>query len=421
VNKDPNLPSEDELIPRRVTDIVVRALGDARGVAIVGPRQVGKSTLARDLLPSALGGAYASLDDPAIRASAAEDPVGFLAVLGVPAVIDEVQRVPDLMLAIKQRLDESRRRGQYVLTGSANLTALRDVRDALPGRLEYVRLWPLSQGELGRRAERFLHDLRSGSPPVVEDAEVGLGVYADRVVRGGFPEATGRSAASRRRFFTSYVESVVSRDALDVRRIDEPDDLARTLTLVATRTAQLANAAAIGRELRRDEKTARAYLALLGDLFLVRSHPVWSGNDTSRLVKAPKVYVTDSGLLAALRGLDVDRLLADAAAAGPVLETFVAIELVRQASFAEDPPRLHHWRDRDGREVDVVLEWADGAVAAIEVKAGATPHARDFGALRYLRDRLGERFLHGVVLYTGARTLPFGDRLTAVPICGLWV
>jgi uncharacterized protein len=420
VPPDPDLPSIDELIPRRATEIVIRALGDARGVAIVGPRQVGKSTLARDLLPSALGGTYASLDDPAARASASADPVGFLAALGVPAVIDEVQRVPDLMLAIKQRLDEDRRRGQYVLTGSANLSALRDVRDALPGRLEYVQLWPLTQGELGRRPQTFLRELRSGRVPVVEDAEIGLGSYADRIVRGGFPEAVGRTAASRRRFFASYVDSVVSRDALDLRRIHEPDDLARALALVAARSAQLANLAAVGRELRRDEKTARAYLALLADLFLVRSHPVWSGNDASRLVKAPKVYVTDTGLLATLRGLDVDRLLADPALAGPVVETFVADELVRLASFDDDPPRFHHWRDRDGREIDVVLEWADGRIAAIEVKAGATPQARDFRALGLLRDRVGERFRNGVLLHTGSRTLPFGDRLSAVPIGGLW-
>jgi predicted AAA+ superfamily ATPase len=398
----------------------VEALAEARAVCLLGPRQAGKSTLARAIAGQEHPALYLTLDDEATRRSALEDPTGFVARISGSAVIDEVQRAPDLMLAIKERVDTNNERGQFLLAGSANLLTLPTIADALPGRVDYVHLWPFSQGELIGRHESFVDRLFAGEAPPVEDAEVGREAYAARIVAGGFPDAQDRTGRGRARFFTSYVSSMLGRDLRDVANVRDEANVERLLRIVAARSAALLSSRAIASELGVDHKTVSAQIRILEDLFLVARLQPWHVNLGSRQVKTPKIYMTDTGLLAHLTNVNATSVVRSPTSAGSIFETFAVMELARQRSWAENPATLFHYRDKQQREVDVVLELGSGEVAGVEIKTAAGVRPGDFAGLSYLRDKLGSRFKAGVVLYTGKQALSFGDRLSAVPLCGLW-
>lgn len=398
----------------------MEALAEARAVCLLGPRQAGKSTLARAIAGQEHPALYLTLDDEATRRSALEDPTGFVARISGSAVIDEVQRAPDLMLAIKERVDTNNERGQFLLAGSANLLTLPTIADALPGRVDYVHLWPFSQGELIGRHESFVDRLFAGEAPPVEDAEVGREAYAARIVAGGFPDAQDRTGRGRARFFTSYVSSMLGRDLRDVANVRDEANVERLLRIVAARSAALLSSRAIASELGVDHKTVSAQIRILEDLFLVARLQPWHVNLGSRQVKTPKIYMTDTGLLAHLTNVNATSVVRSPTSAGSIFETFAVMELARQRSWAENPATLFHYRDKQQREVDVVLELGSGEVAGVEIKTAAGVRPGDFAGLSYLRDKLGSRFKAGVVLYTGKQALSFGDRLSAVPLCGLW-
>lgn len=387
---------------------------------MLGARQVGKSTLVQEIAANEHPARYLTLDDDETRAAALDDPTGFVEAITGPAVIDEIQRAPALMLAIKVRLDTLNDRGQFLLTGSANVITLPTIADALPGRVDYVRLWPFSQGELEGVRESFIDRAFAGAPPVVENAPRGRGAYAARIATGGFPDAQARQAGAAERFFESYLQSILGRDIPEVSRVHEATSVTRLLAVAASRTAGLMNARAMANDLKLDGKTVATHTDLLENLFLVRRLLSWHANLGSRQIKAPKLHLVDSGLLTHLLGADAERLERDAQLAGQVFETFVAMELDRQSEWSHSKPSLLHYRDKQQREVDVVLERRGGDIVGVEVKSAPTIRSRDFAGLRYLRDHLGNRFKCGVVLYTGRQTLPFGDRLRAVPLCGLW-
>jgi uncharacterized protein len=406
-------------VERALSETVVDAMAGARAVALLGPRQAGKSTLARRLAADRLDAGYVTLDDEAALELARADATGFIAAQQGRMVIDEVQRAPELLLAIKARVDRDDRRGQFLLTGSANLRHLPTVADALPGRVDYLSLWPFTQGELIGRPETFLADLFDGRVPMIDNAPVGRHEYADMLLTGGFPEMRLRPSSARTRFFDSYVESIVARDVVDTARPHDPGAVGALLRLVAARSASLARYEGLGNDAGVDGKTAKRYVEILERLFLVRVRRPWHVNRGKREVKAPKLYVADTGLLAALVGADDQQVQADGALAGALFETFVATELERQASWSPEPLSFWHYRERE-REVDVIVERPSGAVVGVEVKASATVRPRDFAGLAHMRERLGARLAAGVILYTGERTLPFGDDLWAVPLQALW-
>jgi predicted AAA+ superfamily ATPase len=395
------------------------AMGSARVVALLGPRQAGKSTLARMLAADRLPADYLTLDDEPIRNAAAADPAGFVAGLGRTAVIDEVQRAPELLLAIKSRVDRDSTRGQFLLTGSANLRRIPRVSDALPGRVDYLTLWPFTQGEINTRPEDFLARLFRGEVPTTTETQIGREPYAEMLLTGGFPEARIRREAARARFFESYIASIVERDVADTARVHDPGSVATLFRLVAARSGSLARYDALARDAGVDGKTAKSHVEVLERLFLIRIRRPWHVNLGQRQVKAPKLYVADTGLVAGLIGADARRLREDDGLAGALFETFVATELERQASWSPEPWTFWHYRDGD-REVDVIVERPSGEIVGIEVKASATVRARDFSGLMHVRERIGSRLVAGVVVYAGERTLPFGDRLWAVPLTALW-
>lgn len=411
-----------EQIPRALVTQLDATLGDTRVAAILGPRQAGKSTLARTLLADGRFATYVTLDDQAIHEQATHDPDGFVASLTRPAVIDEIQRAPGLMLAIKIVVDRDLRPGQFVITGSANLLTQRGVADALPGRAEYLRLWPLAQSELSGVRTTLIDRIFAASPPSLSDQDPGLAAYADTIARGGFPDAFRRSDARRQSYFQSYVDTLLGRDLRDIAAPQvDTTSIPRLLRVLATRSSDLVNFDSLARDLQMNPKTARAHTGLLEQLFLVHQLRPWSGNLSQREIKTPKIYLTDSGFFCALVGATPRRLIEDGALGGKAIETFAVNELLRQAGWAEQFLNgLFFYRDRDGREADVVIEATDGRVIGFEIKAAASIGSADTRGLRFLRDRLGDRFAGGAVLYTGRNTLPLGDRIWAIPLSGLW-
>lgn len=408
-----------DFFPRLVLSRLTEALADTPVVLIHGPRQSGKTTLAR-VVGDAAGYAYISFDDDVLRASAQADPVGFVADLPDNVVLDEVQRVPGLFTSIKAAVDRDRRPGRFILTGSANVLLVPKLADSLAGRMEILRLYPLAQAELARTQPGFLEGLfgakfKSGSRPRLGRE------LAERVAAGGYPAALARSTARRRAaWYRDYIDTLVQRDVRDLARISALDALPRLMALVAGQTARLLNVAELAAPFQLSRPTIRDYVTLLERIFLLEELPSWHSNRLNRLIKTPKVHLGDTGLACALLGVQATTLVADRALLGQLLETFVYQELRRQASWEEDPVAFHHFRDKDGAEVDIVLERASQQVAGIEVKAAATVTAADFKGLRKLKEAAGKRFAAGVVLYDGEVTAPFGDGLFAVPIRALW-
>ena len=405
--------------PRFILPRLTEALEDTPVVLIHGPRQCGKTTLAR-AVGDAAGYAYISFDSDVLRASAQTDPVGFVADLPDKTVLDEVQRVPELFTALKAAVDRDRRPGRFILTGSANVLLVPRLADSLAGRMEILRLHPLAQAELAEKEPAFLGDLFGEGFKTNQQARLGKEL-AERIAAGGYPSALARSSPRRRAtWYRDYIETLVQRDVRDLARISSLDVLPRLLSLAAGQTARLLNVADLASPFQLSRPTIRDYVTLLARVFLLEELPPWHSNRLSRLIKTPKLHLGDTGLACALLGVDAAALWADRNLLGQLLETFVFQELRRQASWQESPIAFYHFRDKDGVGVDIVLEGSGQRVAGVEVKASATVTAGDFRGLRKLKESAGQRFAAGVVLYDGEVTAPFGDRLFAVPIRSLW-
>lgn len=407
------------LYVRHVRPRLLEALADTPVVLIHGPRQCGKTTLARQV-GDAAGYAYSSFDDDVLRASAQSDPAGFVADLPDKVVLDEVQRVPELFTTLKSAVDRDRRPGRFILTGSANVLLVPKLADSLAGRMEILRLHPLAQAELAAKAPGFLDALFGKGFKAGATQRLGREL-AERIVTGGYPAAIARPLPRRRAaWYRDYIETLVERDVRDLARINALDALPRLLTLAAGQTARLLNVADLAAPFQLSRPTIRDYVTLLARVFLLEELPPWHSNRLSRLIKTPKLHLGDTGLACALLGMDAAALTVDRGLLGQLLETFVFQELRRHASWHDEPIAFHHFRDKDGAEVDIVLEQSGQRVAGVEVKASATVTAADFRGLRKLKDATGKRFAAGVVLYDGEATAPFGEGMYAVPIRSLW-
>lgn len=387
-------------------------------VAIVGPRQAGKSTLMAAITAEQQGWTSWTLDDLNVLERANADPMGLIAGTTGPVAIDEIQRAPRLLLAVKASVDRDRRPGRFLVTGSADVFALPRFGDALTGRVEAVTLRPFSQGELAGAREDFVAWIFSGEEPTPAPPVTDLGSL---VLTGGFPPATARPDPRRRRaWFDAYLATSLQRDVHDVAGIAKLSELPRLARLLAARTGRAANLAEMSRTSGLPTTTLTRYLQALMALFLVEEVPAWAANAGKRLARRPKLLLSDTGLAGALLGMTDDRWANLDEARGALTETFVALELRKQLGWSSLPATLHHYRDHDGAEVDLLLETDDGRVAGIEVKAG---HRVGLDATRHLaglRRAVGDRFVRGVVLYGGDTVLPLGDRLWALPISSLW-
>lgn len=408
------------MIPRNLTAALREALSDRPVVLLNGARQVGKSTLAQSLVDSSPA-QYLTLDDATVLAAAMGDPAGFVAGLSGPVVLDEVQRAPGLFLAIKASVDRDRQPGRFLLTGSADVFLLPTLADSLAGRMEILTLWPLSQGEIEEVREGFVDALfaKTFVPPRLPPLDR-AGLF-ERLSAGGFPEVVGKRSESRRRaWFRSYVTTILQRDVRDLSSIEDLSALPRLLSLLAARATSLLNYAELARSSGLPASTLKRYFLLLEATFLVQTLPAWSANLSKRLVKSPKVLLADTGLLASLLGLDADGLEEAPQFAGPLLESFVLMEIRKQIGWSRTQPQMYHYRAQTGQEVDLLLEDAAGRVAGVEVKVGSTVQERDVRTLLGLAEALGPKFVRGVVLYTGERAVPFSDKVSALPVQALW-
>ncbi len=399
-------------------------MSDTPITLIQGARQVGKSTLARQVVDER-GGVLVSLDDAAALEAARVDPDGFLeSARGGLLAIDEVQRVPELVRALKSSVDADRRPGRYLVTGSADLLDVPGVSDSLAGRAETVRLYGLSQGEMIGRREDFVTALLDGGDDWLRayGSQRTRDQYLDIVTAGGYPEALRRSGRARDRWFENYLERIVRRDAAEVGRLQHLDRLATLLRLIAANNSGELVQAHLARDAGIPETSLAPYVRLLEQLYLVQRVPAWHNNLTKRVVSRPKITMLDSGLNAHLTGRSPDTLSTALGAkhVGGLLEGFVTSELQKQRTWSSSRFRIHHFRDRDGAEVDLMVETAQGELIGIEVKATKTVKAGDLTGLRLVRDRSGAEFRAGIVLHMGERSYSFGDRLWSLPVDALW-
>jgi hypothetical protein len=409
------------MIQRNLAPQLREALSDRPVVLLNGARQAGKSTLAQSLLDGHAA-SYLTLDDATVLSAIERDPNGFLAGFsGGPVVLDEVQRAPGLFRALKMAVDRDRTPGRFLLTGSADLFLLPTVSESLAGRMEILTLWPLSQGEVEGVMEGFVDALfsRSFHPPATGTLE--RSDLLGRMIQGGFPEPRGKTSPSRlRAWFSSYTTTILQRDVRDLASIENLTALPRLLSLLATRVASLLNYAELSRSSGLPTSTLKRYFSLLEATFLIQTLPAWSSNLGKRLVKSPKTLLVDSGLLCSLLGINEARLEEDPTLLGPLLESFVLMEIRKQVGWSQTAPSLFHYRTQTGQEIDLLLEDAAGRIVGIEVKASASVQERDVRALHDLAGALGKRFVRGVVLYLGENVVPFSEKVSAVPLPVLW-
>ncbi len=408
---------------RMLAGPLAEALADTPVVVVAGPRQAGKSTLAEHVVADRAG-AWLTLDDAGVLDIARADPAGFVSGRRGLVGIDEAQRAPELLLAVKAEVDRERRPGRFLLTGSTRLLGAPKLADSLAGRMEALTLWPFTQAELGDDVAAGFIDTAGFIDRAFDDDLAGLRPSAvtraqllDRAGAGGFLPALARTGRRRSAWFDSYVSGVIDREVRAVTDATYLRELPRLLRLVASRTAGELNITDLARDLGLSRPTTDSYLAHLEAVFLIQTIPAWSTNLTARVVRRPKIAVTDTGLAARLLG---GRLHSDPDLAGRLIETFVVGELRAQAEWSRARPTLFHFRDRDGIEVDLVLESGDGRVVGVEVKAGATVRAEDLRGLRLLEQKLGADFAAGVVLCTAPQPRHLGGRLWTLPLSVLW-
>lgn len=404
------------IYPRLAEQRIIDAMSDTRVVLIVGPRQSGKTTLAKKLASTEME--YHTLDNATTLEAAQRDPVGFVRGMN-RAIVDEIQRAPELLLAIKESVDTDQRPGRFLLTGSANLMTLPRVADSLAGRMEVVRLLPLAQSEIGAGSGSFLLDAfrneaRAGDSIVGDD-------LMSAVLAGGYPEALRRKTSNRRQdWYADYIQAIVQRDVRDVAQIEQIAQMPRLLRILAEHSGQLVNYSGIGAAIGMNHITTQKYVGIFESLFLARTVQPWFSNTLKRLTKTPKIHFLDSGLLASLRDLSLDRLRAERGQFGPLLETFVFAEILKLASGGEERFEFSHFRDKEQNEVDIVIEDRRGRIVGIEVKAAATVTSADFSGLRILAEASSDKFVSGFVMYDHEKVIPFGERLYAVPFSALW-
>lgn len=405
---------------RYSANAVKTALADTPVVFIMGPRQSGKTTLAKSLIDDAWE--YISLDDPQQLELIRADPSGFIRNLEKEhTVLGEIQRMPELFVRIKQSVDENRKPSRFLLTGSANAMLRPRLTDTLAGRIETVRLPPLSECEIQGTEPSFLRKVLACEAPRTREIRV-RNHLLQRVVTGCFPPAVQRASDATRAaaWNLQYVNDLAMKEVRSFEEVHHPERMLDLLRLIGMQTGQLVNYAELGRKLGLSQGTVNKYLALLEQLFLVEKLPGWHFREDRRLTKSPKMHIVDTGLACAVRNLTREQLVRQPRKFGLLAESFVYSELRKQAAWLQEPLSFFYYRDTNDNEVDVVIESGGGECFAIEMKAAASLTPRDLRGLKHFQEDAGMRFRFGVLLYDGDHTSCFGDNLFAVPTAALW-
>ncbi len=405
------------MIYRNIKEKLEKALSFSPVVLLTGARQTGKSTLMAAIAQERNYSFY-TFDSLTTLAAATNDPSGFITGIQKPTILDEVQRIPEIFLPIKHEVDRNRQPGQFALTGSANPLLIPTLGDTLAGRISILELFPLSQGELLGIFDDFIDLAFSDKHPII--AQVSKKELIEKMIIGGYPNVQSIDEEQRDQWFDNYITTVLKREISELAKIEGIVEFPQLLRLLATRAGTILNASELSRASMLVNTTLRRYLALLQTVFLVGFLPSWGVNLSKRLVKSPKVYLVDTGLLSYLLGINHDRLSVDSALIGNLFENFVVMELKKQATWSKRRVTLYYYRTLDGIEVDIVLEDKAGNIVGIEVKASETVTAMDFKGLKHMQETYKDRFLKGIVLYAGSEGVPFGKNLFAWPISSLW-
>lgn len=407
--------------PRFILTKILEALAESPVILVNGARQTGKTTLVKKLTSEHHPAKYLSLDDLTLRGAAQSDPHGFLKNFSESVVIDEIQLVPDLLPAIKLEVDSNRRPGRFLLTGSANVLTLPRIAESLAGRMEIFTLFPLSQGEILRKKERFIDWIFANEEFSQSFINLQAKALWNKIIDGGYPEVIKRTSIKRKEvWFRDYITTILQRDIRELVNINGLTQMPRLLELLAARIATLINFAELSRSIQIPQTSLKRYMALFEATYLIYYLPPWSTNLGKRIVKTPKIFFTDTGLASYLLGADTELLQNHNTFSGPLLENFVLSELRKQSAWNHIQPNFSHFRSQTGLEVNFILENRRRQCVGIEVKASATVRSDDFKGLRWLQKQLDKRFLRGIVLYTGEEVVPFGEELYAIPVSALW-
>jgi predicted AAA+ superfamily ATPase len=400
---------------------ILKSLKNNPVVFINGARQVGKSTLVEELLKKDYKADYLSFDDHTALFASSHDPFGFLNKYEQALAIDEVQRNPEIFVAIKRIVDAKKKRGQFLLTGSANVLTIPKVSESLAGRMILHALWPLSQGEINGKKEKFIDWAFSGKKIPQIKKTLKQADLIKIITRGGYPRAlAAKNENDRKEWMRSYIDTILQRDIRNLANIEGLRDLPHILSILAERIGNLINLADISRMTKLNQVTLKRYYTLLQMVFLIVEVPAWFVNRDKRLSKTPKVYLNDSGLACYFKQVTAEILRDDRNHLGPLLENFVVMELKKQLTWQNIAPNLYHFRTQAGSEVDVVLEGANKKIVGIEVKSSTKIDRSDLAGLLKLKEIAGNKFTKGIVLYTGDSAFSLGDQFFALPINSLW-
>lgn len=419
VDYQPLVPYFSIMIERKVKPQLMAALSDSPVVLIHGARQTGKSTLVKSIAERDYPAKYITFDDSSILSAALNNPRDFISGYQGNLIIDEVQRAPEIFLAIKSSVDKNRKPGKFILTGSANVLSLPKISESLAGRMEILRLFPLSQNEISGSKKNLVEEISKNnfnpSYRVTQDN------FTNIVLSGGFPEMLTRKDRKRQKaWFNSYITTILQRDVRDIANIEKLNDLPKLLSLFASRAGTLFNYAEFSRSSTIPQTTLKRYISLFEAIFMIQVLPAWSGNLSKRLIKTPKLYLNDTGLLSHLIGFESERIISDAIMWGRILENFVFVEMLKQTSWSDFNLSLYHYRTASGQEIDFIIERNDGKLIAVEVKATSKIDAKDFNHIKAFANETKDKFLRGILFYTGSEIIPFSKNLIALPISALW-
>lgn len=407
------------MIERKIKPHLMEALSDSSVVLIHGARQVGKSTLVKSLTESDYPAKYITFDDSSVLSAAQNNPHDFISGYSESLVIDEVQRVPEIFLAIKSYVDRNRKAGKFILTGSANVLLLPKISESLAGRMEILRLYPLAQNEISGDKRNLIDEISKDkfNPNKISTSDD----LINKVLSGGFPEMLTRKDRKRQKaWFNSYITTILQRDVRDIANIEKINELPKLLSLFASRAGTIFNYAEFSRSSGIAQTTLKRHVSLFEAIFMIQVLPAWSGNLSKRLFKTPKLYLNDTGLLSHLVGFESSRIHSDALLWGRILENFVFVEMLKQTSWSNFNLSLFHYRTASGQEIDFIIERNDGKLIAVEVKATSKIDAKDFNHIKAFEDETKDKFLRGILFYTGSEIIPFSKNLIALPINTLW-
>jgi uncharacterized protein len=407
-------------IQRNLKNIIADGLKYSPVVLINGARQSGKSTLAKELIKEGLRHEYITLDDPTTLGALTSSPVSFLQSLPFGTVIDEIQRAPEFFTSIKYVLDDDRRNGRFLLTGSANVLLLPKLSDSLAGRMEVHTLRPLSQGELSGVQEKFVDWLFSDEfnrPKINTCLDL-----VKRIAEGSYPQPISQEYTESRisKWYEDYLNTLLVRDVRDISNIEQIGLMPLLLKLLASRTANILNYSDISRSLNLPWTSLKRYMQLLETLYLVEILPAWYANQSKRMTKAPKIHLADTGFVLYLLGYGQGQLEKDRLLFGDLLENFVLLEIQKQLSWNQTRASLYYSRSHTDQEVDIVIEAADGRLVAIEVKSSSSIDYRDMKNMKAFKEVNGDKFHRGVILYTGQEVHKLESDIYFMPVQSLW-